>query len=60
MPEYLDSVEKFARLLTDFNSSGRMEQIQLTEENQAFLDAAAAQSGADGQTAYDALQSFFG
>lgn len=59
MPEYLDSVEKFAQLLADFNDSGRMEQIQLSEENQAFLDAAAAEAGADGQSAYDALQSFF-
>ena len=59
MEEYLGSVSQFAALLSDFNNTGRMETIQLTEENQAFLDAAAAQAGADGQSAYDALQGYF-
>lgn len=59
MEAYLDSVARFAQLLTDFNDSGRMEQIQLSEENQAFLDAAVAQVGTDGQSAYDALQDYF-
>lgn len=36
MEAYLDSVTRFAQLLADFNDSGRMEQIQLNEENQAF------------------------
>ena len=59
MEAYLDSVTRFAQLLADFNDSGRMEQIQLNEENQAFLDAAVAQAGTDGQSAYDALQAYF-
>lgn len=59
MEAYLDSVARFAQLLADFNDSGRMEQIQLNEENQAFLDAAVAQAGTDGQSAYDALQGYF-
>ena len=59
MEAYVDSVEEFARLLEDFNDSGRMEQIRLDEENQAFLDAAVAQADADGQSAYDALQGYF-
>ena len=59
MEAYLDSVARFAQLLTDFNDSGRMEQIQLSEENQTFLDAAVAQVGTDGQSAYDALQDYF-
>lgn len=59
MADYLDSMDRFAELLTQFNDSGRMEQILLTEENQAFLDAALAQKDADGQTAYDALQPYF-
>lgn len=59
MEEYLDSVSRFAEYLSEFNSTDRMETIRLTEENQAFLDAAAAQTDADGQTAYDALQVYF-
>lgn len=59
MEEYLGSVSQLAALLSDFNNTGRMETIQLTEENQAFLYATAAQAGADGQSAYDALQGYF-
>ena len=43
-------------------SVGRLEQIVLKEENQAFLDIAVSltESGADGETAYGILSALLG
>ena len=50
---FLPGVARYQEMLTAFNNSGRMEQIVLEEENQAFLDCAVSlhESGADGETA---------
>lgn len=62
LEDFLPGVADFAGQLADFNSSGRLEEIVLEDENQVFLDAAVslAESGADGETAYGILQALLG
>ena len=62
LEEFLPGIADFAAKLEDFNHSGRLEQIVLKEENQAFLDIAVSltESGADGETAYGILSALLG
>ena len=62
LEEFLPGIADFAAKLEDFNRSGRLEQIVLKEENQAFLDIAVSltESGADGETAYGILNALLG
>ena len=60
LEEFLPGVAQFQARLNEFNASGRMEQIQLTAENQAFLDCAASLSGVDGQQASLVLNALLG
>ncbi len=62
LEEFLPGIADFAAKLDDFNHSGRLEQIVLKEENQAFLDIAVSltESGADGETAYGILNALLG
>jgi len=56
--EFLPGVVRYQQMLTDFNNSGRMEQIVLEEANERFLDCVVElqRSGADGETAKAELE----
>ncbi|WP_455580569.1 O-antigen ligase family protein [Dysosmobacter sp.] len=62
LESFFPSVLAFSTLLTEFNQSGRMEQIQLSADRQAFLDCVASlhDSGLTGQAAYEVLQALLG
>ena len=62
LEEFLPGVAEFAARLSAFNSSGRLEQIVLSEENQSFLDTAVSltRSGAGGKAAYAILETLLG
>ena len=51
LEEFLPGVVKFQQMLADFNNSGRMEQIVLEPEKQAFVDCAVSLKDASGAAA---------
>ena len=57
LEKFLPGVAAYQDLLDEFNSSGRMEQIELDKQNQTFLSTVCSlvESGADGQTALHLL-----
>ena len=57
LEEFLPGAAAYQDLLDEFNSSGRMEQIELDKQNQTFLSTVCSlvESGADGQTALHLL-----